>query len=72
MLSMVAVKPSLSFRIGVIIERKGFNYRITELQAALGVAQIKKSHFFVNRKKENNLCQKNRIQKSFIKNCVKN
>jgi perosamine synthetase len=36
-----------------IIERKGFNYRLTELQAAVGVAQIGKSTRFIKRKKEN-------------------
>jgi len=36
-----------------IIERKGFNYRLTELQAAVGVAQLKKSKRFIQRKKEN-------------------
>lgn len=36
-----------------VIERRGFNFRLTELQAAVGVAQIKKSNRFVQRKKEN-------------------
>jgi perosamine synthetase len=36
-----------------LIERKGFNYRITEMQAALGVAQLGKSQRFINKKKEN-------------------
>ena len=36
-----------------LIERKGFNYRLTEMQAAIGVAQLKKSELFVKRKKEN-------------------
>ena len=36
-----------------IIERKGFNYRLTELQAAVGVAQLGKSNRFIQRKKEN-------------------
>ncbi len=36
-----------------LIERKGFNYRITEMQAALGVAQLGKSKRFINAKKEN-------------------
>ena len=37
-----------------VIERRGFNYRITELQAAIGVAQIDKSDGFIERKKANN------------------
>ncbi len=36
-----------------LIERKGFNYRITEMQAALGVAQLGKSKRFIDKKKEN-------------------
>ena len=36
-----------------VIERMGFNYRLTELQAAVGVAQLKKSDRFIRRKKEN-------------------
>ena len=36
-----------------VIERKGFNYRLTELQAAVGVAQVEKSNRFIQRKKEN-------------------
>ena len=36
-----------------LIERKGFNYRITEMQAALGVAQLGKSERFIKNKKEN-------------------
>lgn len=35
-----------------LIERKGYNFRITELQAAVGVAQLDKLDFFVKRKKE--------------------
>jgi perosamine synthetase len=34
------------------IERKGYNFRITELQTAVGVAQLKKAPGFVKRKKE--------------------
>lgn len=34
------------------IERQGYNFRITELQSAIGVAQLKKANFFVKRKKE--------------------
>ena len=34
------------------VERKGYNFRITELQSAIGVAQLKKADFFVGRKKE--------------------
>ncbi len=41
-----------------VIERMGFNYRLTELQAALGVAQIKKSDYFIAKKKKNNLLYK--------------
>lgn len=37
-----------------LIEKKGFNYRLTEFQAAVGVAQLEKSSEFINRKKENN------------------
>ncbi|MCX6237753.1 MAG: DegT/DnrJ/EryC1/StrS family aminotransferase [Bacteroidia bacterium] len=35
-----------------LIERHGYNFRITELQAAVGVAQFGKLNFFINRKKE--------------------
>ena len=35
-----------------LIERKGYNFRITELQTAIGVAQLKKANYFVKRKKE--------------------
>ena len=35
-----------------VIECKGYNFRITELQTAVGVAQLKKSAYFVKRKKE--------------------
>ena len=35
-----------------IIEEKGYNFRITELQTAVGVAQLKKAPYFVKRKKE--------------------
>ena len=35
-----------------IIERRGYNFRITELQSAVGVAQLKKADYFVKRKKE--------------------
>jgi len=34
------------------IERRGYNFRITELQSAVGVAQLKKADYFVTRKKE--------------------
>ena len=36
-----------------VIERKGFNYRLTELQAAVGVAQFRKSQIFIDKKKYN-------------------
>lgn len=35
-----------------VIEEKGYNFRITELQTAVGVAQLKKAAYFVKRKKE--------------------
>lgn len=35
-----------------LIERSGYNFRITELQSAVGVAQLKKAKHFVERKKE--------------------
>lgn len=35
-----------------LIEYKGYNFRITELQTAVGVAQLKKAPYFVKRKKE--------------------
>jgi len=35
-----------------VIEHKGYNFRITELQTAVGVAQLKKAAYFVKRKKE--------------------
>ncbi|OGZ69843.1 MAG: hypothetical protein A3D44_03010 [Candidatus Staskawiczbacteria bacterium RIFCSPHIGHO2_02_FULL_42_22] len=35
-----------------VIEEKGYNFRITELQTAVGVAQLKKAPYFVKRKKE--------------------
>src|SRR3989344_4872211 len=34
------------------IQYKGYNFRITELQTAVGVAQLKKAPYFVKRKKE--------------------
>lgn len=34
-----------------LIERRGYNFRITELQSAVGVAQLKKASRFVRRKK---------------------
>lgn len=34
-----------------VIEYKGYNFRITELQTAVGVAQLKKAAYFVKRKK---------------------
>lgn len=43
-----------------IIECRGYNFRITELQTAVGVAQLKKASHFVKRKKE--------ILKSYTKN----
>ena len=36
-----------------VIERKGFNYRLTEFQAAVGVAQLGRSSQFINKKKYN-------------------
>jgi|TARA_Y100000389_G_scaffold203668_1_gene252941 perosamine synthetase len=36
-----------------LIERKGFNYRITEFQAAVGVAQLKKRNIFIEKKRKN-------------------
>ena len=35
-----------------LIERKGYNFRITEMQAAVGVAQLDKVDSFIKRKKE--------------------
>ena len=35
-----------------LIERRGYNFRITELQAAVGVAQLNRLDYFVMRKKE--------------------
>jgi len=35
-----------------LIERRGFNYRITEFQSAVGVAQFKKGPYFAKRKQE--------------------
>ena len=35
-----------------IIEHKGYNFRITELQTAVGVAQLRKADYFVKRKKQ--------------------
>lgn len=35
-----------------VIEYKGYNFRITELQTAVGVAQLKKAAYFIKRKKE--------------------
>ena len=34
-----------------LIEKKGYNFRITELQTAVGVAQLNKLDFFIRRKK---------------------
>ena len=42
-----------------LIDYKGYNFRITELQTAVGVAQLKKAPYFVKRKKE--------ILRSYIK-----
>lgn len=36
-----------------LIERKGFNFRITEFQAAVGVAQLKKRNIFIEKKRKN-------------------
>jgi len=36
-----------------LIERRGFNYRLTEIQAAIGVAQLMKAEKFIKKKKEN-------------------
>ncbi len=36
----------------------GFNYRITELQGAIGLAQIKKVHFILNENKKRYMCLK--------------
>tara|TARA_Y100000817_G_scaffold187632_1_gene146635 strand:+ start:813 stop:1955 length:1143 start_codon:yes stop_codon:yes gene_type:complete len=56
-----------------VIQRKGFNYRLTELQAAVGVAQFKKRSVFIKKKKNNyNLfCQlfENRDQVNVFKFC---
>lgn len=35
-----------------LIERRGFNFRITELQSAIGVAQLGKLSYFIKKKKE--------------------
>jgi len=35
-----------------VIEKKGYNFRITELQTAVGVAQLNKADYFIKRKKE--------------------
>lgn len=35
-----------------LVERRGFNFRITELQAAVGVAQLSKLRYFIRKKKE--------------------
>ena len=35
-----------------VIERRGFNFRMTELQAAIGVAQLAKLDYFLKRKRE--------------------
>ena len=35
-----------------LIERHGYNFRITELQAAVGVAQFNKMNYFIKRKKK--------------------
>lgn len=45
-----------------VIDRRGFNYRLTELQAAVGVAQLGKSERFIKRKKENQ-----QLYNSFLK-----
>jgi len=50
-----------------LIERKGFNYRLTELQAAVGVAQLKKSKFFIEKKKNNNLLYKSLLTNKNVK-----
>ncbi len=50
-----------------LIERKGFNYRITELQAAIGVAQMKKSDHFITQKKKNNKLYRNLLLNPKVK-----
>jgi perosamine synthetase len=35
-----------------LIERRGYNFRLTEMQAAIGVAQLGKLDYFVKRKRE--------------------
>jgi len=41
----------------------GYNYRLTNIQAALGVAQLEQLPDFIKRKKENYLYYKNKIEK---------
>ncbi|MEK7170204.1 MAG: DegT/DnrJ/EryC1/StrS family aminotransferase [Patescibacteria group bacterium] len=43
------------------IERRGYNFRITELQSAVGVAQLAKADYFVKRKKEILKIYRNRL-----------
>tara|TARA_B100000035_G_scaffold72540_1_gene59879 strand:- start:9138 stop:10271 length:1134 start_codon:yes stop_codon:yes gene_type:complete len=50
-----------------LIERKGFNYRITEMQAAIGVAQIQKSSFFIEKKRKNYDLYKSLLKKDQVK-----
>ena len=45
-----------------VIERKGYNYRLTELQAAVGVAQLSKAHLFIKNKKKNQKTFKKLLQ----------
>ncbi len=50
-----------------LIERKGFNYRITEMQAAIGVAQIKKSSIFIEKKRKNYDLYQSLLKKDNVK-----
>ena len=45
-----------------LIERKGFNFRITELQTAVGCAQLNKLDYFISRKKQILLAYQNGLK----------
>ena len=55
------------------VKNTGFNYRMSELQAAVGLAQIKKINFILKENKKRYYVLKNIISKKFkIRKCHEN